>query len=367
MVCVVHIAMYSGVSTNTSVPPAPSSPSNMTLPFGVTPDRAHFYTMNGSARTVTFIQAVDGKAASFDGGKTTLDVGYHGRGSFTACVLSGESLCGCSWPLTEAAAMECVPLNSDQIVRTKTPAYNAVLAHGVLMSVAWGIVFPLGATAPRFWKRHSWWFQAHRGLQLLGGVLTLVGFVMIVIATPSGSHFSHEPHRLVGLVLCVALLAQLVSGVVRPHKAAHKEEQDEEDEEKKKQKTKREGGWSRRAIWKVGHAVLGLLLLVLGVYQLVSGSQWSGYEWLAGVWGSGFLAVFLLTLGSAVHSCCRPGGGTGTGTGTSKVAEGGDTSTPPAHNEEDPGESVSTASAEAGMELTVVNNTHHGCGGGEDV
>lgn len=229
----------------------------LTFPFGVAPNRSRFYTMDGAPRMIAFVQAVEGLAASFDGGKTTLDVGYHGKGAFTSCLVSEQFLCGCGWPLTDTLAQKCVPLNSNQTVTAETPLFKGVLAHGISMSVAWGVLFPFGATSPRFWaffKRAlcggECWFQVHRGCQLLGGVLTLVGFVIIVAATPEGQHFSGSAHKVVGLILCLALLVQLVSGALRPPK----ESQD-----------KGKSNW--RAMWKVGPTTLGCLLLLGGLAE----------------------------------------------------------------------------------------------------
>ena len=277
---------------------------NMTFPFGIAPNRSGFFTMDGARRAFTFIQAVEGLAASFDGGITTLDVGYHGKGAFTTCVVSEQSLCGCGWPLTNTLAQKCVPLNSDLSVYGHPDEFTSVLVHGALMSIAWGFCFPIGATSPRFWvflKRAlcggECWFQVHRGCQLLGSGLTLVGFVIIVAATPEGKHFAGRSHKVVGLVLCLALLVQLVLGALRPHK-----------------KIQDKGKDNRRAVWKLGHTVLGYLLLLLGLFQLFSGTMRSAKMFgtnhpihsLLWLWGGGLCMVFLLTVGVVVHRRRQP-------------------------------------------------------------
>ena len=286
---------------------------NVTFPFGVAPNRSGFYTMDGAPRAVTFIQAVEGAAASFDEGKTTLDVGYHGKGSFTTCVVSEQSLCGCGWPLTDTLAQKCVPMNSDQIVSTQASTWNGALVHGILMSVAWGVVFPFGATTPRFWafwKRAlcggDCWFQVHRGCQMVGGALTLVGFVVIVAATPENEHFAGSAHKVVGLVLCLLLLVQLVLGVLRPHKESPDKGKGNPVDHQVEQSSH-----SRRAMWKIGHTVLGCLLLLLGLFQLFSAMALSANMFgsshpihnLPWLWGGGLCMVCLLTLGVAVHRC----------------------------------------------------------------
>ena len=74
-----------------------------------------------------FAQASHG-AVSFDG-DITLDVGYHGRGAFSACLVDKDELCGCGWPLTSDLRQACVPINSDQTI--SATAMSGVVRHGV--------------------------------------------------------------------------------------------------------------------------------------------------------------------------------------------------------------------------------------------
>ena len=88
--------------------------------------RDGFFALDGTPRAVVFAQASRG-AESFDG-NTTLDVGYHGRGAFSACLVDEDKLCGCGWPLTDELRQACVPINSDQTVEAmpQTGSMNGV-------------------------------------------------------------------------------------------------------------------------------------------------------------------------------------------------------------------------------------------------
>lgn len=143
---------------------------NLSLPFGLGQNRSNgFYVLNSSMRAVVFTGAASG-ATSFDAGRTTLDVGYHGPDAFIACLVSGTELCGCGWPLVMSASLaECVPIDSDGEYNA-TDAYLVVKAHrelmvsahGMLMTAAWSIIMPCAVVIPSCWRHalpQGRWFQ----------------------------------------------------------------------------------------------------------------------------------------------------------------------------------------------------------------
>lgn len=69
--------------------------AHLTLPFGRQPP-AGFIKLDSEMRAVSFAQASVG-AMSFDG-LTSIDLGYHGKGAFTSCLINGTHICGCGWP-----------------------------------------------------------------------------------------------------------------------------------------------------------------------------------------------------------------------------------------------------------------------------
>ena len=142
---------------------------DLSLPFGVDQNRSNgFHVLDSSMRAVVFTGAARG-ATSFDDGLTTIDVGYHGPGAFTACLVSSTELCGCGWPLRRAVQLkECVPINSDSEYDAddayrRYDAYRRVmvLSHGMMMIAAWSVIMPCAVVMPRCW-RHALphrWFQ----------------------------------------------------------------------------------------------------------------------------------------------------------------------------------------------------------------
>ena len=258
--------------------------ATLSLPFGV--NDTGFYVLDGSLRAVVLTGAAAG-ATSFDG-RTTLDVGYHGPGAFTACLVSGTHLCGCGWPLIESESLaQCVPLDSDEIQdananmrQRMVHRQRMVLAHGVLMIIAWALIMPSAALLPRCW-RHALpkgaWFSLHRGLMLVASALALGGFVVIVVFKRQHSEHFGKGHALGGLVLTVLLALQPLNAFLRPHKPA----------------APAAGccatrAHARRTAWRVLHAALGIGMLAFSLYQLVTGVAWSGEEWLYGLIGAGW-------------------------------------------------------------------------------
>lgn len=72
--------------------------ANLSLPFNTGTPQKGFYDLDDRFRAIMFAQASKG-AMTFDGGQTNLDIGYHGAGAFTACLINGTHNCGCGLPL----------------------------------------------------------------------------------------------------------------------------------------------------------------------------------------------------------------------------------------------------------------------------
>ena len=276
--------------------------ATLSLPFGdASASVVHtsgFYVLDDTLRAVVLTGAAAG-AASFDGGVTTLDVGYHGPGAFTACLVSGTQLCGCGWPLVESASLaKCVPLDSDAVQDANEASLHRtrmVLTHGSLMVAAWAIVMPSAAMLPRCWRHalsEGAWFKLHRGLMLAAVVLALSGFVVIVVfkRQQHGEHFGRG-HALDGLVLTVMIVIQPLNAFLRPHKP-----------------TEQPGAYSAtrahaiRTAWRVLHAALGIGLLGFGTRQLFTGVEWSGEDWLFGLIAGGWVVACVFAAVGATNS-----------------------------------------------------------------
>ncbi|QRV93576.1 cytochrome b561 domain-containing protein [Ceratobasidium sp. AG-Ba] len=135
-----------------------------------------------------------------------------------------------------------------------------IVAHGVMSSIGFCLFLPIGVLQARF-LRIWWpkWFKAHWIIQfVLAGSTIVVGFALGVAAVneSGASHFS-DKHMSIGLVLFLLYVGQALYGYVI-HKV------------KKANRT-------RRPIQNYGHAVVGLGLITLALYQvwLGFGDEWS--------------------------------------------------------------------------------------------
>ena len=91
-------------------------------------------------------------------------------------------------------------------------------------------------------------------INVIGGVLTLIGLILAIAYLPTTSKHFSGPHKLIGLVLSIAVLVQLLLGFLRPKKPA-----------------KGEVATPARATWYWVHALEGVAVIGVGIYQLVSG------------------------------------------------------------------------------------------------
>jgi len=134
---------------------------------------------------------------------------------------------------------------------------TAHVAHGLMLVAAWGLLIPSGAFVSAGWRhrlRNGAWLKAHRAMQTLGLLLTLVGVALGVMMTPSGFHFS-DPHHVGGVVIAVLAVLHPLNSIFRGKPAGAT------------------GGvrtlW--RLCWELLHKGGGYLLIAAGGYQCYSG------------------------------------------------------------------------------------------------
>jgi hypothetical protein len=174
------------------------------------------------------------------------------------------------------------------------------VAHGVLMSVAWGILIPLGIGSSRLRDLFppGMWIKIHQTLNMTAIICTIIGFAIAVYnisdetyAGEEANHFNFTAHRTVGLVIFLLTILQAVGGLLRPHpptkvlkegeegdlkSTAHsritKDEEnhvpsDEEEGDHKTTKT------TLRFIWECKHRFMGVALLSMAWYNCSSGIE----------------------------------------------------------------------------------------------
>lgn len=150
-----------------------------------------------------------------------------------------------------------VQLSSTGTTRQTTPrrrksSRSMIKAHGILMWLGFGILFPLGVLLAKLLPRDggkSYWLILHRLIQLLAAVLILVA-LGLVIAYKSKKNIGHfqTTHAIMGLIVIVVSFLQILLAFVRPSPDSN-----------------------RRRMWKIGHFVFGYGTLIFGAFIVSTG------------------------------------------------------------------------------------------------
>jgi len=141
------------------------------------------------------------------------------------------------------------------------------------MVFAFGLFFPGALAASIGWRfalAAGGWFKLHAALTAFGVLFALVGFIIAVSMTPSGSHFNHG-HEVVGLIVLLLTLLQPAFTVVC--RGIPSQEKDGEPIS------------TYRRRWEVGHRMAGLLMVTIAIYVVAAGyvrTQDLAYYGLAG-------------------------------------------------------------------------------------
>ena len=156
------------------------------------------------------------------------------------------------------------------------PYQRLIVAHALILTVAFLLFLPLGALVAR-WLRTTTpsWFRAHAILQaFVAGPLILVGLILgVVSADQSGSEHQGSTHKRWGAALVVLYIVQVLLGVfihyVKPSATA--------------MTARRQGKLSapfvrpgKRPAQNYFHAVLGLAIIAISFYQVRTGydTEW---------------------------------------------------------------------------------------------
>eukprot|EP00803_Ostreobium_quekettii_P009476 evm.model.scf_3488EXC.2 EVM.evm.TU.scf_3488EXC.2 scf_3488EXC:8988-12604(-) len=142
-------------------------------------------------------------------------------------------------------------------------------AHGILMTIGWGILIPVGIIAARTMKdKAPVWFYVHVVGNTLGLILAAVGFGMAIVKFDREDSFRH---RQVGIAAMVIGLFQPLNAFVRPHPGAPWREQ-----------------------WEYVHWTLGRVAVGLAVWNIFTGLD--EYEFLAEVGSKKYHVMYGLLL-----------------------------------------------------------------------
>ncbi|MCO5604583.1 hypothetical protein L7F22_058751 [Adiantum nelumboides] len=141
--------------------------------------------------------------------------------------------------------------------------------HGIINTIAWGILLPLGVIAARYLRpfTESLWFYIHVPLQTVGYLLGVLGWAlgMRLRAVTAAAHKSHEN---IGIALFVLATLQLFSLFLRPNKD-HK----------------------LRRYWNYYHHSIGYTIILLSIINI-----FKGLDILSpgGKWKSGYVASLIV-------------------------------------------------------------------------
>lgn len=138
-----------------------------------------------------------------------------------------------------------------------------IIAHAVLMAVAWLICAPCGVCI----KRHvsgPLSFKTHMGFQICATMLTITGLVLAV--KDRKTNFKVSAHTGLGLALIGVVIVQAVNGLARP---AKKEGSPHTNNDSKDPQAL---PGTLRTAWEFLHKSIGWLLLIAGLVNCLLGS-----------------------------------------------------------------------------------------------
>ncbi|KAJ7608519.1 hypothetical protein DFH06DRAFT_192255 [Mycena polygramma] len=139
------------------------------------------------------------------------------------------------------------------------PSYQVpIIIHAFCCIIAFALFLPGGAILARYLRTFKpWWYTGHWIAQLGAGVFIVTGVALAVVANiQSGAALDN--HKRTGFgILVVYILQCLIGAIVHFVKAKHAR---------------------RRPIQNYFHAILGIILIAMGMYQIRTGYS---FEWPA--------------------------------------------------------------------------------------
>ncbi|KAG6418979.1 hypothetical protein SASPL_121187 [Salvia splendens] len=138
---------------------------------------------------------------------------------------------------------------SGAVIDSRTKKKNI---HGVLNSVSWGILLPIGAITARYLKvfpaADPTWFYLHALFQSSGYITGVAGWITgLQLGSQSGG-ITYTAHRIIGIVIFTLATLQVTALLLRPKKE-HK----------------------LRFYWNVYHHFIGYSVIVLSIINIFKG------------------------------------------------------------------------------------------------
>ncbi|KAF8742844.1 Homocysteine S-methyltransferase, partial [Rhizoctonia solani] len=233
----------SAVSFSFSVPSSGQSSERMIYAFGRTKPNSNSVSATLAQHSVTGSFTLNLAGTVPD--SPLISASPSGTGSVTTTTLAVPTQSGGS--------------GSDTLTIPYSAAERKLLAHGILSALGFCFFLPIGVLQARF-LRIWWptWFKTHWIVQAgLAGPFIVAGFALAVnVVQEAGMRHFNDKHTIIGLVLfllyvCQALYGLIIHIVKDPYRR-------------------------RRPAQNYGHAILGLAIIALSLYQV-----WLGFnhEW----------------------------------------------------------------------------------------
>ena len=132
--------------------------------------------------------------------------------------------------------------------------------HGSLMMVSWGFLLPSGTLLAKFYKHRpdGLWFKLHRGIQMLGLLLALIGWIIALMNFNvfKDYGFRNYQHGICGMVVMILGLIQPLNALIRPHPPSGPEDEKS----------------TKRWLWEIWHKSSGWIAVGLAVPTIVLGT-----------------------------------------------------------------------------------------------
>ena len=239
----------SAIALSFSVPSSGQTSENMIYAFGRTKPNSNDVAANLAQHNVN-------GAFSLDLTQTVADLpGNGGSASATGTAAATQTSATLAVPTQTGGSS-----GGNPFVLPYTSKEKKLLAHGILSALGFCFFLPIGVLQARllriWWPK---WFKAHWIVQAgLAGPFIIAGFALAVsVVAESGLPHFNDKHSIIGLILfllyvCQALYGLVIHLVKDPYRR-------------------------RRPIQNYGHAILGLALISLSLYQVWLGfnHQWA--------------------------------------------------------------------------------------------
>jgi len=144
---------------------------------------------------------------------------------------------------------------------SRSSRHTKVMAHAILMLLGWGFLLPSGTLIAKFFKHRpdGMWFKLHRGIQTLGLLLALLGWIIALVNFNVFKDYGlvNYQHGICGMTVMILGLLQPLNALLRPHGPASP------SDDKSK----------HRIMWELWHKTSGWVAVGLAIPTIALGTM----------------------------------------------------------------------------------------------